>query len=97
MRRRCDSLVLVIYSGRPLVMPDLIEQADAVVAAWLPGSEAGALAALLSGRHDFEAVTPQPWPGSHDDLDDRSARPLYPTGHGLALTRDTINETPALR
>ena len=97
MRERVDTLVLVIYSGRPLVIPDLIEQADAVVAAWLPGSEAGALADLLIGEHDFGAATPQPWPTSVEHLDDPAARPLYPTGHGLTLTREDSNETPTLR
>ena len=38
---RADVLILVIYSGRPLVIPDLIDQSDAVVAAWLPGSGGG--------------------------------------------------------
>jgi beta-glucosidase len=88
MRARCDTLVLVIYSGRPLAIHDVIDQADAVVAAWLPGSEGGALADLLVGAHDFVGVTPQPWPRSIDDLDDPSAIPLYPTGHGLMFHRD---------
>lgn len=96
MRERCDRLALVIYSGRPLAISDLIEQADAVVAAWLPGSEAGALGGLLAGRHDFEGTTPQPWPRSFDDLDNPSASPLYPTGHGLVATEDSSG-TPAPR
>ncbi len=97
MRARCDTLVLVIYSGRPLVIPDLLEQADAVVAAWLPGSEAGALGDLLIGTHDFEATTPQPWPRSIEDLGDDAASPLYPTGHGLMFHRDDRNVSGALR
>lgn len=88
MRERCDTLVLVIYSGRPLVIPDLIEQADAVVAAWLPGSEAGTLGELLAGIHAFEAATPQPWPASIEDVDQPSESPLYPTGHGMTLASE---------
>ncbi len=83
MRSRTDLLVLVVYSGRPLVIPDLIDQADAVVAAWLPGTEGGALGELLAGLHPFEARTPQPWPRTFGDLGDPHATPLYPTGHGL--------------
>ena len=83
MRASSHILILVVYSGRPLVMPDLIERADAVVAAWLPGTEASALGELLAGRHPFEARTPQPWPRSSADLGDRSATPLFDSGHGL--------------
>jgi beta-glucosidase len=97
MRELCDTLVLVIYSGRPLVIPDLIERADAVVAAWLPGSEAGVLGELLAGVHTFEAATPQPWPASIEDLDDDSASPFYPTGHGLTLASEDSSGPRASR
>jgi beta-glucosidase len=85
MRSACDKLVLVVYSGRPLAIADLIDRADAVVAAWLPGSEAGALAEVLIGRLPFEARTSQPWPRSITDLEDPAAVPLYPTGHGIPM------------
>jgi beta-glucosidase len=89
MRRACEKLVLVIYSGRPLAVADLVEQADAVVAAWLPGSEAGALAEVLTGRAPFTAHTSQPWPKSLASLGGRHNTPLYPVGHGLE--RSTLN------
>jgi beta-glucosidase len=85
LRQRCRRLVLVVMSGRPLVMPDLIEQADAVVAVWLPGSEATQLPDLLLGRAEFEGTLPQPWPRTGADLDDPAAPPLYAVGHGLRL------------
>ncbi len=81
MRARCERIVLVVYSGRPLDIADL--QADAVVAAWLPGSEAAALADLITGRAPFHARTPQPWPRSNQALGDPDAEPLYQVGHGL--------------
>lgn len=87
MRNRTETLVLVVYSGRPLVIPDLIQQADAVVAAWLPGSEGAALGELLAGRHRFEGRTPQPWPRSIGGPEDPVTPPLYPIGHGLDLAR----------
>ncbi len=84
MRARCDRLVLVIYSGRPVVVPDLIDRADAVVAAWLPGTEATELPGLLLGSFCFEGRLPQPWPRSAADLDTPDQQPLYRFGHGLA-------------
>ena len=85
MRSRSDKLILVVYSGRPLVIADLIEQADAVVAAWLPGTEGAALADLIAGQHPIRGRTPQPWPRSKNDLADIEKNPRFPTGHGITL------------
>lgn len=81
MRQRCERLVLVIYSGRPLVMTEMIAQTDVVIAAWLPGTEAAQLPGLLTGDYPFEGRLPQPWPETAADLDDPSGG-LYPVGHG---------------
>jgi beta-glucosidase len=83
MRQRVDTLILVVYSGRPLVATELITRANAVVAAWLPGSEATELPSLLMGDRQFEGTLPQPWPESAADLSAPERSPLYPTGHGL--------------
>jgi beta-glucosidase len=90
LRARTDRLVLVIYSGRPLVVPELIDQADAVVAAWLPGSEGAALANLLTGVHPFEGRTTQPWPRTFADLDPVEVEPRYSTGHGLGTVPEVV-------
>jgi beta-glucosidase len=56
-------VVAILFSGRPLVVPWLIEQADAVLAAWFLGSEAGnAVADVLCGRVSPSGRTPMSWP-----------------------------------
>jgi beta-glucosidase len=56
-------VVVVLFSGRPLVIPWLIEAADAVIAAWFLGSEAGnAIADVLTGRVSPTGRTPMAWP-----------------------------------
>ncbi|MDH3500246.1 MAG: glycoside hydrolase family 3 C-terminal domain-containing protein, partial [Acidimicrobiia bacterium] len=92
---RCERLVLVIYSGRPIVAPDLITQADAVVAAWLPGTETTHLPDLLLGRLPFEGRLPQPWPRNATDLGNKEAVPLYPIEHGLRLGSSVDLTMPA--
>lgn len=44
-------VIVVLFCGRPLVLPWLFERASAVIAAWFPGCEAGhAVADVLTGR-----------------------------------------------
>lgn len=46
-------VVVVLYSGRPLAIPELAEKADAILLAWLPGTRGNqALAQLLLGEAD---------------------------------------------
>ncbi len=89
---RVDSLVVVVLSGRPLIMDEVFSTADAVVAAWLPGSEGAAVAAPLFGAAPFEGRLPFTWPRSVEQLPLRESgsaaqgcdAPLFPFGHGLA-------------
>ncbi|SEQ49068.1 beta-glucosidase [Solimonas aquatica] len=56
-------VIVVLFSGRPLIVPWLCAQADAVLAAWFLGSEAGnALADVLSGAVNPSGKTPMSWP-----------------------------------
>jgi beta-glucosidase len=55
-------VIVVLFSGRPLIVPWLIERADAVLAAWFLGSEAGnALADVMIGRVSPSGRTPVSW------------------------------------
>ena len=56
-------VVVTLSSGRPLMAPWLFERADAVLATWFLGSEAGhAVGDVLSGRHNPTARLPVSWP-----------------------------------
>ncbi len=45
-------VVVVLLSGRPMILGDVLDKADAVVAAWLPGSEGSGITDVLFG--DFK-------------------------------------------
>jgi beta-glucosidase len=56
-------VVALLTSGRPLMVPWLFGRADAVLACWYLGSEAGhAVADVLTGRWNPSARLPVTWP-----------------------------------
>jgi len=85
-RANCDKLVLVIYSGRPLIITDVVDDCDAVIAAWLPGSEASALADNLYGDVPFTAKLSYAWIDSMEQLPRKNnGSAKWQIGHGLTL------------
>jgi beta-glucosidase len=90
LRQRVDKLILVVVSGRPLVLGDALDQADAVVAAWLPGTEGAGVADGLFGATPFTGKLPYAWPASNDQLplgpaypESAQQNPQFPLGYGL--------------
>ncbi|HXE24876.1 MAG TPA: glycoside hydrolase family 3 N-terminal domain-containing protein [Roseiarcus sp.] len=56
-------VVVTLSSGRPLTLPWLFERADAVLATWFLGCEAGhAVADVLTGRFNPSGRLPVSWP-----------------------------------
>ncbi|SCG64782.1 carbohydrate binding domain-containing protein [Micromonospora coxensis] len=95
-----DCVVLVV-SGRPLVLDDALAGADAVVASWLPGTEGAGVADVLFGKRPFTGRLPVSWPRSLAqepvNVGDAGYDPLYPYGWGLRTdpTRDRVRELRA--
>ena len=97
LRARCARLVVVLIAGRPVVLGDLLADADAVIVAWLPGSEGQGIADALYGDYPFRGRLPYAWPRSARQLPLGYATPLtsgcdgplFPRGYGLTT------ETPA--
>ncbi len=69
LRRHVDTLILVLITGRPLVLDSVIDQCDAVVAAWLPGSEGTGIVDVLIGAAPFSGRLPRTWPGGPGPTD----------------------------
>jgi beta-glucosidase len=86
-RKAGKPLVVVLLSGRPLVVSDEIAAADAFVAAWLPGTEGAGVADVLFGDHKPTGKLPMSWPRTNAQLPinvgDPGYDPLFAYGYGL--------------
>jgi beta-glucosidase len=80
-------VVVVLFSGRPLVINDALAEADAFVAAWLPGTEGLGVADVLFGDYTPSGKLPVSWPRSMAQIPinvgDATYDPLFPYGFGL--------------
>jgi beta-glucosidase len=79
-------VIAVIVSGRPLVIDEILGDADAIVAAWWPGSEGDGVADILLGSHKATGKLSFTWPSGGSTSfrrGDAGYRVLYPFGHGL--------------
>lgn len=61
VRARVEQLVLVVLSGRPVNLDAIADQCDAIVAAWLPGTEGSGVVDVLTGAQPFRGQLPRPW------------------------------------
>ncbi len=62
LRASSRSVVVVLITGRPLIISDELTTWDAAVVAWLPGSEGAGVADALFGTSPFTGTLPLPWP-----------------------------------
>jgi len=79
-------MVVVLISGRPLLVDEEISSADAFVAAWLPGSEGLGIAENLFGLEAFSGKLPFTWP-KHASLECGTGGVLFERGFGLTAKR----------
>ncbi|KAL4200380.1 hypothetical protein AMTRI_Chr03g56150 [Amborella trichopoda] len=89
----CGSVkcVVVVISGRPIVLQPFLQYIDALVAAWLPGTEGQGVADNLFGDYPFTGKLARTWFKSVDQLPmnvgDKHYDPLFPFGFGLTTEK----------
>jgi beta-glucosidase len=83
--------VVVVVSGRPLIITDQLASAGAWLAAWLPGSEGDGVADVLFGDYKPTGKLSHSWPKTMSqipinvgDADYTSDPPLFAYGFGLS-------------
>ncbi|HWQ90521.1 MAG TPA: glycoside hydrolase family 3 C-terminal domain-containing protein, partial [Clostridia bacterium] len=81
-------VVTVLLSGRPLVLESALASSDALVAAWLPGTEGRGVADVLVGDYKPKGKLPRDWPRTNDQAQrdvgaPQSVEALFKYGYGL--------------
>lgn len=86
VRARAKKLVVILLSGRPLIITDVIDRADAFVAAFWPGTEGAGIVDVLFGDKPFTGKLSYTWPRDMQQIPlngGKAGEPLFPFGHGL--------------
>jgi beta-glucosidase len=69
-------VVVVLFSGRPMRIDEMLEKSDAFVAAWLPGTEGDGIADVLFGDYKPTGKLSFSWAGAGGTL--------FKFGYGLS-------------
>ena len=88
VRKAGVPVVVVMVSGRPLIIEDEVDKWDGLIAAWLPGSEGKGVTDVLFGDYNPTGRLSVSWPRSMDQIPinfgDETYDPLFEYGFGLS-------------
>lgn len=82
-------VVVIVLSGRPMILGDVIEKADAILAAWLPGTEGAGVVDVVTGAAPAIGRLSFTWPRSMEQVplghhQKEIENPQFPFGFGLS-------------
>ena len=87
MKKLNIPLVIIMLSGRPLIVTDEINSWDAFLAAWLPGTEADGISDIIFGNYNPRGKLAFSWPKSMEqiphDYKNTKNKPLFDYKYGL--------------
>ncbi|NQV41860.1 MAG: glycoside hydrolase family 3 C-terminal domain-containing protein [Candidatus Marinimicrobia bacterium] len=82
-------MVVILLSGRPMIISDIVEASDAFLAAWLPGTEGNGITDVIFGDYNPSGKLSVTWPTGMSqipiNLGDSNYSPLFPVGFGLSF------------
>ena len=75
----------ILLSGRPLILGSALDNSDAFIAAWLPGTEGEGVADVLLGDGKPTGKLPREWPQNDHQFaaNKMVGQPLFKFGYGL--------------
>lgn len=79
--------LIILISGRPMIIESELKDCDAFIAAWLPGTEGSGIADVVYGDYNPTGKLSMSWPRSMKqipiNIGDKSYDPLFSFGYGL--------------
>ena len=91
-------VVVILISGRPMIVNPILHQCDALIAAWLPGTEASGITDILFGDYPPVGLLSHSWPSNVSqipiNLGDTTYDPLFPYGYGITSLQDSPLGSP---
>ncbi|HEY1406367.1 MAG TPA: glycoside hydrolase family 3 C-terminal domain-containing protein, partial [Spirochaetota bacterium] len=95
LAKRCHEsgipTVTILLSGRPVILDGLLDTSNALLAAWLPGTEGEGVADILFGKYAPTGKLSMSWPRSVKqvpvNVGDVTYDPLFPFGFGLTYKK----------
>jgi len=92
LKSKKAQVIVVLLSGRPLIVNSTLEKSNAFIAAWLPGTEGGGIADVLFGDYVPTGKLPHSWPKTLEqipiNIGDKEYAPLFPFGFGLTYAAE---------
>ncbi len=91
-------VIVVLVSGRPMILEKVLHYADVIFAAWLPGTEGEGVADILFGDYQPRGILSRTWPKNMAQIPinygDSTYHPLYSYGFGTTSFADSPVGSP---
>jgi len=88
-------VIVILISGRPMIISPILHHCDALIAAWLPGTEGQGISDVLFGDYPPTGILSQTWPKNTSQIPinvgDSVYDPLFAYGYGIT----SLNNSPA--
>jgi beta-glucosidase len=84
-------VIAILVSGRPMIIVPILDDCQAFIAAWLPGTEGQGVADVIFGDYNPTGKLSHSWPRNMSQIPinygDSNYDPLFPYGFGLSYPR----------
>ncbi|MGE5316688.1 MAG: glycoside hydrolase family 3 N-terminal domain-containing protein, partial [Chloroflexota bacterium] len=92
-------VIVILISGRPMLINNILPYCDAIIAAWLPGTEGEGITDILFGDFQPSGLLSNSWPRDMQqvpvNVNDANYNPLFGYGYGItSLTDSEVGSSP---
>jgi len=93
MKSYGNPVIVILISGRPMILEKILHFSDVIFAAWLPGTEGDGVADILFGSYKPKGLLSHSWPKNMSqipiNIGDANYKPLFEYGYGITSFDDS--------